>query len=122
MNYHHCWTKPCIIFDLFDVIWKYQLLFTLCENLSNFCGLGAIDETQRGNIFPTEQIGIRAHVQHLQAYGMTTPLKQELVDPRYKWVNPKGKAPTVFELAGTWAADRSYGDKLFGLLQQLANY
>ncbi len=92
------------------------------EDMNNFCGLGAIDETQRGNVFETEQLGVRAHIQHLKAYGSAEPLNMELVDPRYKWVNPKGKAPTVHGLAGTWAADTQYGIKLEGILSRMAWY
>jgi hypothetical protein len=92
------------------------------EDMNNFCGLGAINAAQPGERFATVELGVRAHIQHLQAYGRTDPLTQSLVDPRYKWVQPRGKAPTVYELAGTWAADRLYGEKLAGLLQRLANY
>ena len=89
------------------------------EEMNNFCGLGAIDENQRGNSFATEQLGVRAHIQHLKAYGTSAPLNGECVDPRYKYVNPKGKAPTVFELSGTWAADPDYGKKIAALLERL---
>ena len=89
------------------------------EEMNNFCGLGAIDENQRGNSFATEQLGVRAHIQHLKAYGTAAPLNGECVDPRYKYVNPKGKAPTVFELSGTWAADPDYGKKIAALLERL---
>ncbi len=92
------------------------------EDMNNFCGLGAIDETQRGNVFATEQEGVRAHVQHLKAYGSPEPLHMPLIDPRYKWVNPKGKSPTIFGLAGTWASDPQYGVKLEGLLSRMAWY
>ncbi|OJF77106.1 MAG: hypothetical protein BKP49_02930 [Treponema sp. CETP13] len=92
------------------------------EEMNNFCGLGAIDENQRGCIFETELIGVRAHVQHLKGYGTTTPLVTKPVDTRYKWINPKGKAPDIFGLSGTWAADPEYGNKLNMLLQRLANY
>ncbi len=92
------------------------------EDMNNFCGLGAIDETQRGNVFETEQEGVRAHIQHLKAYGSVEELNMPLVDPRYKWVNPKGKAPTVHGLAGTWASDTQYGIKLEGLLSRMAWY
>ncbi len=92
------------------------------EDMNNFCGLGAIDETQRGNVFATEQEGVRAHIQHLKAYGSPEPLHMPLIDPRYKWVNPKGKAPTVHGLAGTWAADMQYGIKLEGMLSRMAWY
>jgi len=89
----------------------------------NYCGLGAIDEEHPGEIFETEQLGVRAHIQHLHAYAKPenedNRLKNELIDKRYKWVNPKGKAPTIFELAGTWAADRAYGEKLDGILTKM---
>ena len=90
--------------------------------MNNFCGLGAIDETKRGEWFPTEQIGVRAHIQHLHAYGTTGQLKAELVDNRYKYVNPRGKSPDVFGLAGTWAADKAYGQKLWTLLTALDKF
>lgn len=91
-------------------------------DMYNYCGLGAIDSSQPGERFPTEQIGVRAHIQHLHAYGSTGPLNQELVDRRYKYVNPRGKAEDVFGLAGTWAADPAYGEKLDGLLAQLETF
>ena len=89
------------------------------EGMNNFCGLGSIGPGQPGLAFPDERTGVRAHVQHLKAYGSMEPLVGELVDPRYKYVNPKGKSPTIFGLGGTWAADREYGDKLFGMLGRL---
>ncbi len=90
------------------------------EDMNNFCGLGSIDAEHPGNSFATEELGVRAHVQHLHAYGTTGTLVQECIDPRYKWVTPRGKAPTIYELAGTWAADRQYGEKLAVLLSRLA--
>jgi len=92
------------------------------EDMNNFCGLGAIDETKRGNSFESELLGVRAHVQHLKGYGTADPLVGELVDTRYKWITPKGKAPDIFALSGTWAADTQYGNKLYILLQRLANF
>lgn len=92
------------------------------EEMNNFCGLGAMSETQRGLAFESEQLGVRAHIQHLHAYGCTDSLKNDLVDPRYKYVNPRGKAPTIFELAGTWASDKQYGYKLNDLLIRLSYF
>lgn len=89
------------------------------ENMNNFCGLGSIGPGQPGNSFPDEETGIRAHVQHLKAYGSAEPLKGVAVDPRYKYVNPKGKSPLIQGLAGTWASDPEYGTKLTGLLERL---
>ncbi|MGL4986776.1 MAG: glucosaminidase domain-containing protein [Treponemataceae bacterium] len=87
--------------------------------MNNFCGLGAIDENNKGLSFPTARIGVRAHIQHLKAYGSADPLQQPLVDPRYRYVNPKGKSPTIEGLAGTWAADKEYGIKLMRLYSDL---
>ena len=89
------------------------------EDMNNFCGLGSIGPGQKGNSFPDERTGVRAHIQHLKAYGSTENLSLELIDPRYKYVIPKGKAPTIQGLAGTWASDREYGSKLEGLLKRL---
>lgn len=91
------------------------------EEMNNFCGLGAINAEQPGLSFATEELGVRAHVQHLHAYGSTEPLKKQCIDPRYKYVSPRGKAPTIHGLAGTWAADKEYGVKLENLLLRLAN-
>ncbi len=90
----------------------------------NYCGLGAIDAAHPGERFETEQLGVRAHIQHLHAYGTSenVKLKNPLVDRRYKYVKPRGKALTVFALSGTWAADRNYGSKLDALLTQLSEY
>ena len=90
----------------------------------NYCGLGAIDAAHPGERFETEQLGVRAHIQHLHAYGTSenVKLKNPLVDRRYKYVKPRGKSLTVFALSGTWAADRNYGSKLDALLTQLSEY
>ena len=76
------------------------------EDMNNFCGLGAMDAEHRGNVFETEQLGVRAHIQHLHAYGTTRELVNECIDNRYKYVKPRGKASFIFGLAGTWASDR----------------
>lgn len=87
--------------------------------MNNFCGLGSIGPGQPGLSFPNERIGVRAHIQHLHAYGSTAALVQELVDSRYRYVSPRGKSPTIGALGGTWAADRQYGEKLAVLLGRL---
>ena len=89
------------------------------EDMNNFCGLGATGPDQRGHVFPDERTGIRAHVQHLKGYGSAEPLCGELVDPRYKWINPKGRSPDIFSLAGTWAVDPEYGNKIYAILARM---
>jgi Mannosyl-glycoprotein endo-beta-N-acetylglucosaminidase. len=88
-------------------------------DMHNYCGLGSIDADHPGESFETEQLGVRAHIQHLNAYGDTDDLVHPLIDNRAKWVKPRGKAPTVFQLAGTWAADPEYGKKLDALLTKM---
>lgn len=87
--------------------------------MNNFCGLGATSPTQTGHVFPDEQTGIRAHIQHLKAYASKEPLAGRLIDPRYHFVNPKGKAPTIDELTGTWAQDPQYAAKIKSLLKRM---
>jgi len=78
-----------------------------------------VSAEQRGHFFPDERTGVRAHVQHLKAYGSTAPLVGELVDPRYSYVTPRGKSPGILGLSGTWAADRQYGAKIMEMLERL---
>ncbi len=94
----------------------------VAEDMNNFCGLGAIGPGQPGLRFPDEQTGVRAHIQHLQAYGSKARLVQEPVDPRYRFVKPRGKAKKLGGLSGTWAADPQYGEKLAVLLNRLYTF
>ncbi|WP_294429595.1 glucosaminidase domain-containing protein [uncultured Treponema sp.] len=89
--------------------------------MNNFCGLGAMDAEHPGLYFESEEIGVRAHIQHLQAYATTAEveLKQECVDPRYSWPHKTKFARTVHDLAGHWATDPEYGTKLENLLREL---
>ncbi|MDR3365409.1 MAG: glucosaminidase domain-containing protein [Prevotellaceae bacterium] len=87
--------------------------------MNNFCGLGATSPKQTGHVFPDERTGIRAHIQHLKAYASKEPLAGALIDPRYHFVNPKGKAPTIDALTGTWAQDPKYAAKIKSLLKRM---
>jgi hypothetical protein len=87
-------------------------------DMNNFCGLGAIGPGQQGERFPDPSTGVRAHIQHLQAYATDQPLSRALVDPRYRWVR-RGSSPLIAGLAGTWAADRGYAGKIRGILERL---
>ena len=90
----------------------------------NYCGLGAMDAEHPGEQFPDEQTGIRAHIQHLQAYATTEDVKlvKELVDPRYNWVHKTKYIETIYQLAGTWATDPQYGQKLEANLVNMENF
>ena len=89
--------------------------------MNNFCGLGAMDKDNPGCIFESKKQGIRAHIQHLQAYATTEDvlLNNELVDPRYSWVHKTKFVEDVFGLAGTWATDKNYGTKLDAILSKM---
>ena len=90
-------------------------------NQNNYCGLGATGNKAPGNSFLTPQRGVRAHIQHLQAYATTEEvnLHKELVDPRYNWVHKTKFIENIFELTGTWATDPHYGEKIDGLLSAM---
>ena len=96
---------------------------TLDQN--NFCGMGVTANGMKGNSFDTPQLGIRAQVQHLKAYASTEPLKNECIDPRFKYVargcaevvewlgqkeNPQGKG---------WATGAGYGEKIVIILNAI---
>jgi hypothetical protein len=98
---------------------RYGGLVTADKN--NFCGLGAIGPEQPGLAFPDPQTGVRAHIQHLKAYASQSPLNNELVDPRYRYVK-LGSSPTIHGLAGTWAADKRYSEKIAAILERLYDF
>jgi hypothetical protein len=87
--------------------------------MNNFCGIGATNNSKTGHTFSTERDGVRAHIQHLKAYATTEMPVNPIVDPRYNLVNPKGKAPTINGLAGTWATDIAYANKIRALLERM---
>ena len=90
----------------------------------NYCGLGAMDEEHPGEQFETEELGVRAHIQHLQAYATTedVELHKELVDPRYNWVHKTKFVENIYGLAGTWASDPLYGQKLETVLTNMGYF
>ena len=90
-------------------------------DMHNYCGLGAMDAAHPGERFATPQLGVRAHIQHLQAYATTAdqPLNNALVDPRYNWVHKTKYIETIDQLAGTWAMDQDYGTKLENILLRM---
>ena len=98
---------------------RYGGLVTPDKN--NFCGLGAIGPEQPGLAFPDPRAGVRAHIQHLQAYASVEPLKRDLVDPRYRYVK-RGSSPAIDGLTGTWASDKIYGVKIAAMLKRLYDF
>jgi len=88
---------------------------------NNFCGLGATDGGNPGHSFPSVEIGIRAHIQHLKAYASSRRLRRRCVDPRFKKVR-RGSAPHVNDLTHRWATDPQYAKKLKQKLQALEKH
>ncbi|NEO86395.1 MAG: cell wall hydrolase [Spirulina sp. SIO3F2] len=85
---------------------------------NNFADLGAVGGGAQGATFPSAQIGVRAHIQHLKAYASLEPLVQETVDPRFRFVT-RGIAPLVEQLSGRWSSDPNYGQKILAIVRRL---
>lgn len=95
---------------------------------NNFCGLGVTTLGEKGCIFETPQLGIRAQIQHLKAYGSTLPLNGEQIDPRFHYVvrgcakywewlgmqeNPEGRG---------WAGGKNYGPIILDIFYNVLEY
>ena len=87
----------------------------------NFCGLGAIGNGEPGNSFSEPRIGVRAHIQHLKAYGSEEPLNGKLESPRFRYVK-RGIAVTYEGLTGTWAMDKQYAVKIKSIIDRLYEF
>ncbi|MBN2440442.1 MAG: glucosaminidase domain-containing protein [Spirochaetales bacterium] len=94
---------------------------TVTPDQNNFCGLGTVSGDVPGERFETIRDGIRAHIQHLKAYGSTLDLVNPCIDRRFHYVK-RGIAPTIFDLAGRWAANPEYGGILKSILERLYDY
>lgn len=84
----------------------------------NYAGIGATSDSVSGAVFPDAQTGIRAHIQHLKAYGDTTALRNPLVDPRFHLVR-RGSAATLDGLTRRWATDTRYHIKIAAILKRM---
>ncbi len=95
------------------------LLFTgvVKSSQNNFAGLGATDSKTPGNSFPSVEIGVEAHIQHLYAYCTTSPIPSDrkLYDVRFSYVK-RGIAPNWEDLNGKWAVPGTqYGEQILKL-------
>ena len=96
---------------------------TLDQN--NFCGMGVTSGNSKGCSFHTMREGVRAQIQHRKAYASREELKNDCVDPRYKFVE-KGCAPYVEWLGQKenphgqgWASGEGYGEKICRILDKM---
>ena len=88
------------------------------KDQNNFAGIGAVDPESAGDNFPSVQVGVRAHIQHLKAYCSHERPKKRIVDPRFHLVR-RGSAIYVNDLSGKWADDDEYGAKIIKLIKEL---
>lgn len=92
---------------------------------NNFCGLGTTGGGVRGGYFPTAQLGVRAHIQHLLAYTSTRRPTTPLVDPRYDIVrNVYGNRTLKHwsDLNGRWAVPGNYyGQEIMSMFFAIIN-
>lgn len=93
---------------------------------NNFCGLGTTSSAVRGASFPTPEIGVRAHIQHLVVYSSKNDPKERIVDPRFDMVKKLphlyGTSHKWIELSGRWAADKGYGVKVLTVYARMKDY
>lgn len=87
---------------------------------NNFAGIGATGGVP-GNSFASVREGVTAQVQHLKAYGSLESLKLDCVDPRFKYVSPRGKSIYVEDLAGKWAVP-GYEKTKYGSLKSALDH
>jgi hypothetical protein len=85
---------------------------------NNFGGIGSPTGGTVGASFPSAQIGVRAHIQHLKAYGSVEPLILRVVDPRFNFVR-RGVAPLVNMLTGRWNSTPDYGERIMAMVRRL---
>ena len=96
---------------------------TVTPDQNNYCGLGTTSATVQGGYFPSAQIGVRAHIQHLLAYATTRTPSSEIVDPRYTMVRDiygSMTLPLWIDLNGRWAVPgNTYGQRIMNIFQQI---
>lgn len=79
----------------------------------NYAGMGATNENPEPNQFKDDYTGNLAQIQHLLAYATTRDVKNELVDPRFKYVTERGKDSSVNVLVQRWAVgNENYGQQI----------
>jgi hypothetical protein len=61
---------------------------------------------------------VRAHIQHLKAYGSRDDLRMPNVDNRFHYVE-RGSATTIYQLQGRWSTDPEYADKIAQLMERM---
>ena len=98
---------------------------TVTPDQNNYCGLGTTSAYVKGAYFPSSQLGVRAHIQHLLAYASTRQPQQPVVDPRYELVRSAYGQNTLGhweDLNGRWAVPGySYGQSVLSMFRAILN-
>ena len=96
---------------------------TVTPDQNNYCGLGTTSAVVKGSYFPSPQIGVRAHIQHLLAYSSTRRPSTAIVDPRYSIVRKAYGKKTLGnwqDLNGRWAVPgKEYGQQILSMFNAM---
>ena len=96
---------------------------TVTADQNNYCGLGTTSAVVKGAYFPSSQLGVRAHIQHLLAYASTRKPAEPVVDPRYELVRGTYGTNTLNrweDLNGRWAVPgNSYGQSILSMVRAI---
>ncbi len=96
---------------------------TVTADQNNYCGLGTTSTEVKGAYFPSSQMGVRAHIQHLLAYASTRKPQEAVVDPRYQLVRSSYGKRTLArweDLNGRWAVPgHSYGQSILSMFKDM---
>ncbi len=96
---------------------------TVTADQNNYCGLGTTSAEVKGAYFPSSQMGVRAHIQHLLAYASTRKPMEPVVDPRYQLVRSSYGEKTLGrweDLNGRWAVPGySYGQSILSMFKDM---
>ncbi len=91
----------------------------------NYCGLkvtaptGADDNPDAHARFPTPEVGVLAHLEHLALYAAAPGFPRATpVDPRH-FGFLLGHAPTLEDLSGRWAPSPTYHENIVAMLGQM---
>ena len=98
---------------------------TVTADQNNYCGLGTTSAVIKGAYFPSSQLGVRAHIQHLLAYASTRQPLEPVVDPRYDLVRSVYGTSTLTrweDLNGRWAVPgTTYGQSILSMFRAILN-
>lgn len=85
---------------------------------NNFGALAEVGGAGEMAVFPNIRMGVRAHIQQLKAYGSVNPFVQDVVSPRFRFVQ-RGSAPRVEMLRDRYSASPMYGEQILAIQRQL---